>query len=1025
MSSEGGGEEVEESHAVLFPWMAELLGVLCMFVITRFAEGVPYTAALFVLGTVAGALTSLLEGHDVFTESVNIWLGIDSEVLLLVFLPGLIFGDALFANFHLFMGSLKQLLVFAFPMVLAGTGLTALCAFYVLPFEWSFFLCLTIGSILAATDPVAVSALLNEVGSPPRLRIHISGESMLNDGSAIVFFSIFSKMFLAELEIEGVGDTFTVGQGFALFFQMSLGGMAIGVAFGAGLILVLYALNRKLSKEDTVLQVSATITFAYLTYFVAEVVAGTSGVIATVFCGITTNAFGGTLIHHEEYLQHVWHTIEYLLNSLLFVLGGVVFGASLQTSAGETRYFAHTDWGYLILMFLFIVLIRFLLFFAAYPLISRIGLKTNVRETIFSCWAGLRGAVGIALALSLDSDVVKHTEPGNPYRKQSAQLFVVVGGVAFITLVLNGSTSAKVLKTLGLTDSSPVRIEVVQCLEHRIKLHILDDFIHLLSTENAEHARFSVIRSHVSILEDITMEDLILAVRRNKEETPETIYEPPNLESIIRELGGTPEQKKLLQNIIHGPSHMNLHRGGNSPYFSKSTLSSPEEESKRQDDFREQFHTDSRTARSPQTATSQQGTSPVHLGVNNDKFGNTHALANGDCSQRNSASTSALPDVSNPGQAAGIADGDNVQQDMPDSLRVRVASNVADGEEEDPNSFPTGQSCPLPQSSADANDQRDSSLSLGNVHAPVHSSEPMMSRRGINYPIVRNSSARLASRNRLQRAHRSSMDRAIGVAVHHRQSRAIAHAAETLETTNLVSARVMELREVFISLLLYAYKDQINRGELGRRGVVDYALLQSLEFASDNVNDGNKLNDWYHATELGTSSVSFVQGWLAAWTHKDFDSFTRDGRRYRKQRHMAYLAFSFIKAHRSARAQFKTQFADSLDELSKAEEVVLNESLDEVRKAQEVLNGYPEERIRIMISHNVSQMLLNKQARHIEKLEKEGLLKEREASVIYGHVTEQIRSVARCDGKHQPSKAKSQSTSPDDGSPAANVVDKV
>lgn len=61
--------------------------------------------------------------------------------------------------------------VFAFPMVLAGTSLTALVAYFIFPYGWSFDLCMTFGSILAATDPVAVAVLLNELGAPPRLKV--------------------------------------------------------------------------------------------------------------------------------------------------------------------------------------------------------------------------------------------------------------------------------------------------------------------------------------------------------------------------------------------------------------------------------------------------------------------------------------------------------------------------------------------------------------------------------------------------------------------------------------------------------------------------------------------------------------------------------------------------------------------------------------------------------------------------------------------------------------------------------------
>jgi NhaP-type Na+/H+ or K+/H+ antiporter len=82
--------------------------------------------------------------------------------------------------------------------MLLGTTLTALVAYSVLPYNWSFELCMTFGSILAATDPVAVVALLKEVGASPSLTMLISGESMLNDGTAIVMFTIFSQMFLRQ-----------------------------------------------------------------------------------------------------------------------------------------------------------------------------------------------------------------------------------------------------------------------------------------------------------------------------------------------------------------------------------------------------------------------------------------------------------------------------------------------------------------------------------------------------------------------------------------------------------------------------------------------------------------------------------------------------------------------------------------------------------------------------------------------------------------------------------------------------------
>jgi NhaP-type Na+/H+ or K+/H+ antiporter len=136
---------------------------------------------MFLVGVFMGAGVILRTGsttNDLAT-SVYQWVNIDGHVLLLVFLPGLLFKDAFEVNFHLFRASFWQLLTMSFPMVLAGTCLVALIGWGVFPYGWSWALSMTFGAILAATDPVAVSALLNEVGAPPRLKMHVSGEILV------------------------------------------------------------------------------------------------------------------------------------------------------------------------------------------------------------------------------------------------------------------------------------------------------------------------------------------------------------------------------------------------------------------------------------------------------------------------------------------------------------------------------------------------------------------------------------------------------------------------------------------------------------------------------------------------------------------------------------------------------------------------------------------------------------------------------------------------------------------------------
>lgn len=425
-----GEEEFEKVYAVLLPWFVQAVGLVAYFLLSRYCPALPYTAVLFMVGMAMGIGSTRSGLNDQLTESILAWVGIDSEVLFAIFLPGLLFKDALEINFYLFQVSFWQLILLAFPMVLAGTLLTACVALYIFPYGWSFHLALTFGSILAATDPVAVAALLNAVGAPPRLKLHIAGESLLNDGSAVVFFTVFSELFLFELGIPGLGAEETVAQGFSTFFRMSLGGAAVGIAFALALVVVLHKLDRRLDHEEIVLQVAATATTAYLSFYTAQVVCKTSGVIAVVTCGILTKAFGGGLISDWDVMESFWNLTEHLLNTVLFTLGGIEFGTIVASSKRE---WDADDWGYLILLYLLLNIIRFLLMFAVYPLNSRIGLGTSWQEAVFSSFAGLRGAVGIALALALDHDVTTNTND-QELIDLSTKVFGMVGGVAFLTL---------------------------------------------------------------------------------------------------------------------------------------------------------------------------------------------------------------------------------------------------------------------------------------------------------------------------------------------------------------------------------------------------------------------------------------------------------------------------------------------------------------------------------------------------------------------------------------------------------------
>jgi NhaP-type Na+/H+ or K+/H+ antiporter len=180
-----------------------------------------------------------------------------------------------------------------------------------------------------------------------------------------------------------LGEDIDVARGFAIFFRMSLGGVAFGLAFGFGLVIILYCLNRRLNNEENVIQVAATVTTAYLAYYTADI-CDTSGIIATVLTGITANAFGSTLINDPEMMENFWILVEYLLQTLLFTLAGTVWGGIIASSGDS---WTGRDWGYLLLVYVLVNAIRFFLVGAFYPIFSRIGLRSCWQESVFLGYA--------------------------------------------------------------------------------------------------------------------------------------------------------------------------------------------------------------------------------------------------------------------------------------------------------------------------------------------------------------------------------------------------------------------------------------------------------------------------------------------------------------------------------------------------------------------------------------------------------------------------------------------------------------
>lgn len=209
----------EESYgsptdAVIFVGISLVLGIACRHLLR--GTRVPYTVALLVLGIGLGALeygTSRRLGK--IGNGIRIWANIDPDLLLAVFLPALLFESSFSLEVHQIKRCLMQMFLLAAPGVLISTFCLGAALKFLFPFNWDWKTSLLLGGLLSATDPVAVVALLKELGASKKLSTIIEGESLMNDGTAIVVYQLFYRMV--------TGWSFSWGAVIKFLTQVSLG----------------------------------------------------------------------------------------------------------------------------------------------------------------------------------------------------------------------------------------------------------------------------------------------------------------------------------------------------------------------------------------------------------------------------------------------------------------------------------------------------------------------------------------------------------------------------------------------------------------------------------------------------------------------------------------------------------------------------------------------------------------------------------------------------------------------------------
>ncbi len=416
-----------------------LLGLAALLLPASRRLNVPFTVLLAAAGCALGAIVMALKHThglwilgDFFHALDN--LGITSEAVFFIFLPALIFESAMHLNVRKLMADIQPILMLAVIGLLISTFVVGFSVMAVS--GMGFVVCLLLGVIVSATDPVAVVAIFKDLGAPKRLTVLVEGESLFNDATAIVLFTILAAVLVGSAEA-------SAGSAAVAFIKVFFGGIAVGLVMARGF---LWLIGRM--RQMPLVEITLTVVMAYMIFIFCEHYLHISGVMGVVAAGLTTGSYGRTKISPATWhtLEETWEQLGFWANSLIFFLVGIMVPAVLFD------FHANQIFSLVILLASAFVARAFVLYFVL-PLMvkSRLAAPVSTAYRTVMFWGGLRGAVSLALAL-----VILETR-GLDSETKSFVVVLVTGFVLF-TLFVNATTMGWLMGLLGLDKLAPVDI---------------------------------------------------------------------------------------------------------------------------------------------------------------------------------------------------------------------------------------------------------------------------------------------------------------------------------------------------------------------------------------------------------------------------------------------------------------------------------------------------------------------------------------------------------------------------------------
>jgi len=416
-----------------------LLLIASVVAITARQLRLPYTVGLVLIGLALTFLTA---------TDVNI----SPQIILAMLVPPLVFEAA----FHIRLDDLRRDFWLIVTLAIPGVILTTLLVGGVV--SWGTGLeipaALVFGALVSATDPVSVVALFRRLGVPRRMQLLLEGESLFNDGTAIVMFSIM-------LGIASAGE-FNFVVSLRDFIRIAGGGVLIGVALGT---LISQFINRI---DDPLVETTLTTVLAFGSYLIAESL-GVSGVLAVVAAGIVNGNVGptGMSATTRVVVFNFWEYAAFLANSLVFLLIGLTTDVNIMIANWEAIVWA-----------VFAAVIARAVSIYGFSLFSR-EIPYKWKHVLF--WGGLRGAIALALALSLPES--------GPLVAERGRLQAMAFGLVLFSLLVQGASTDWLVKRLKLIQRSTVQEEYERRHARFVAGRAAHDYIRRMSQQGiiSEH----------------------------------------------------------------------------------------------------------------------------------------------------------------------------------------------------------------------------------------------------------------------------------------------------------------------------------------------------------------------------------------------------------------------------------------------------------------------------------------------------------------------------------------------------------